>query len=177
MPRVGALLLAAALAAAGARAAWAELSLEGVHWQKGRVEAGRVTSWQDVKALADLPKPVDRMRARLVLKNDGPQSEEGLLLRYSLTARVLPDGGAAEGSWTVPFTVDAKRVPKVGARKTLEVSLDAGAAIELYLRRLSRAGWRPDIIKIQVMLEPHHGSKTLQLVDDVLEIGRASKKP
>jgi hypothetical protein len=178
MQRLKVLLLAAALTAAGAVSASAELELESVHWQVGRVEGGRATSWRDVKTLADAPKPADRMRARLVLKNYGPRSEEGLLLRYSLTARVIPgDGGPAEGSWAVPFGVDAKRVPKVGAEKTIEVSLDAGAQIDLYLRRLARAGWRPDRIKIQVMLEPHHESKTLQIVEAVLEVGRASPKP
>jgi hypothetical protein len=178
MLRVKALVLAAVFTAAGAAAAWAELALESVHWQEGHAEGGRVTSWRDVKTLADAPKPADRMRARLVLKNDGPQNEEGLLLRYSLTARVLPDdGGAASGSWGVPFIVDEKRVPKVGAEKTIEVPLDAGAAIELYLRRLARAGWRTDRLKIQVMLEPHRGSKILQSVEDVLEVGRGTTQP
>ena len=178
MPRVKNLLLAAALAAAGAGPARAELELESVHWQAGHVESGRVTSWRDVKTLAEAPKPADRMRARLVLKNDGPQNEEGLLLRYSLTARVLPGvGGAAAGSWAVPFIVDEKRVPKVGAEKTIDVPLDSGAALDLYLRRVARAGWRTDGLKIQVMLEPHLGSRTLQIVEDVLEVGRATPKP
>ncbi len=177
MPRLMKLFLAAAFAAAGAGAARAELALESVHWQAGRVEGGRVTSWQYVRTLADAPKPADRMRARLVLKNDGPQNEEGLLLRYSLTARVLPGSGDGAGVWAVPFIVDEKRVPKVGAEKTIDVALDAGAAIELYLRRVTRAGWRPDRLKIQVMLEPHRGNKTLQLVEDVLEIGAGAKKP
>jgi hypothetical protein len=176
MPRLKRLALAAAFAVAVAASASAELELESVHWQTGRFEGGRVASWLDVKTLADSPKPADRMRARLVLKNDGPQNEEGLLLRYSLTARVLPADGTA-GSWAVPFIVDEKRVPKVGAEKTIEVPLDAGAAIDLYLRRLSRAGWRPDRLKIQVMLEPHRGSKTLQIVEDVLELGSEAKKP
>ena len=176
MPRLKILFLAAALAAAGAGAARAELELESVHWQAGHVEDGRVTSWRDVKTLAQAPKPADRMRARLVLKNDGPQNEEGLLLRYSLTARVLlGDGGA--GAWAVPFIVDEKRVPKIGAEKTIEVPLDSGPALDLYLRRVARAGWRTDALKIQVMLEPHQGSKTLQLDEDVLEVGRGTAKP
>jgi hypothetical protein len=178
MTRVKRLLLAAALAAAGAAPARAELELESVHWQWGHLEGGRAIAWRDVKTLAQAPKPTDRMRARLVLKNDGPQNEEGLLLRYSLTARVLPgEGGGAAGAWAVPLVVDEKRVPKIGAQKTIDVPLDLGAAIDLYLRRVARAGWRPDRFKIQVMLEPHQGSKTLQLVEDVLEVGPASAKP
>ncbi|MFI5362118.1 MAG: hypothetical protein ACHQ49_09135 [Elusimicrobiota bacterium] len=178
MSGVNGVLLAAALAAAGAAPARAELSLESVHWQTGRVEAGRVSFWRDVKTWPQAPTTADRLRARLVLRNEGPLNEEGLLLRYSLTARVLSnDGSAADGSWAVPFTVDEKRVPKVGAEKTIEVPLDPGTALDLYLRRLARADWRPDRIKISVMIEPHRGSKALQLVEDVLEIGGSPAKP
>ncbi|MDE2511781.1 MAG: hypothetical protein KGL74_11725, partial [Elusimicrobia bacterium] len=53
------LTLAAALAAAGAGAASAEIILEGVHWQVGRVEAGRVTGWRDLKVLVDGPPKLD----------------------------------------------------------------------------------------------------------------------
>jgi hypothetical protein len=169
-------IVAVALCAA-ATAASADVVLQSVHWQIGRIEAGRVASWQDVRTLAGAPKPGDRLRARLSLKNDGTDVEEGLLLRYALVARVLPEGGAPEGWWAVPFSVDEKRVPKVGADKVLDVPIDAGSAVDLYLRRLARAGWRPDRMKIQVMLEPHRDSKTLQIVEDVLEIGSGAKKP
>ena len=155
----------------------AEVQLQGVHWQLGRVEAGRVASWQDVRALPGALKPGERLRARLVLKNDGAGPEEGLLLRYALVARVAPEGAAAEGTWAVPFDVDEKRVPKVAPGKVLEVPLDAAPAVELYLRRAARSGWTPDRFKIQVMLEPHRGSKDLQLVEDQLELGTGAKKP
>ena len=172
MGRLKALSLAAALAAAGAGAASAEIVLEGVHWQEGLVESGRVAAWRDVKVLGDAPPNARRrLRARLVLKNDGPKEEEGLLLRFSLTARVTPaDGAAAEGSWAVPFIVDEKRVPKIGPDKMIDAPLDAGAALDLYLRRLARAGWRPDRIKIQAMIEPRPGTKRVQVAEDVLEI-------
>ena len=170
--------LVAAFAAAGAVSASAELALESVHWQQGRVEGGRVAFWKDVKTNTSVPTSADRMRARLIMKNDGPQNEEGLLLRYSLTARVLPEyGGSPDGAWAVPFSIDEKRVPKVGAEKTIEVTLDASAAIDLYLKRVARAGWRPDRLKIQVMLEPHRGSKALQRVEDVVEFSSGTKKP
>jgi hypothetical protein len=171
-------VLAAALAAASAASASAQLSLESVHWQVGRSVGGRVASWQDVSALPAAPKAGERLRARLVLKNDGPRMEEGLLLRYGLSARLLADsGGAAEGAWAVPFDVDEKRVPKVGAGKAIEVALDAGPALDLRLRRMALEGWRPDRVKISVMLEPRRGEKTLQLVEDVLSIGPEDGKP
>jgi hypothetical protein len=177
MKRLKILVAAAALAAAAAGAASAEIALEGVHWQVGRVEGARVTAWQDVKVLLDGPPRLDnRLRARLVLKNRGMKEEDGLLLRYSLTARVAPaEGAEMDGSWAIPFTVDEKRVPKVGADKMLEVPLDAGPALDLYLRRLARSGWWPDRIKIQVMLEPRAGIKTIEIVEDVLEVRREAK--
>lgn len=175
--RLASLALAATFVAAGAAAASAGVQLQGVHWQIGRVEAGRVASWQDVRALPRVLNTGDRLRARLILKNEGTAAEEGLLLRYALVARVVPEGGAPEGTWAVPFTVDEKRVPKVGPGKMLEVPLDAAPAVELYLRRVARSGWSPDRLKIQVMLEPHRGCKDLQLVEDQIELGTGAKKP
>lgn len=174
MRRLSAVVLAAACAAAGAATASAELVLEGVHWQAGRVEGGRVVAWQDLKVLDDAPPKLDnRLRARLVLTNKGAKAEETLLLRYSMTARVAPSTGApAEGSWAIPFAVDEKRVPKVAPGKMVEVPLELGPALELYLRRLARAGWWPDRVKLQVMLEPHPGSVAIQTVEDTLEVTR-----
>ena len=170
------LAVAAALAAATAGAAAAEISLESVSWQVGRVAAGRVVSWQNVTVLEDGPPKLDnRLRARLVLKNAGP-AEEGLLVRYSMTTRVVPSKDApGGGSWAVPFSVDERRVPRIGADKTLEVPLDASPALDLYLRRIARAGWWPDRIKIQVMLEPRSGSKTISVVEAVLEVKSEAK--
>ena len=170
-------LLALTLCVGATVPASADVVLQSVHWQIGRVEAGRVASWQDVRTLPGALKPGDRLRARLSLKNGGDGSEEGLLLRYSIVARVQPEGGAPEGSWAVPFDVDEKRVAKIGAGKVLDVPLDASSAVELYLRRVARAGWSPDRLKIQVMLEPHRGSKSLQVVEDTLEVGTGGKKP
>ncbi|HXS99485.1 MAG TPA: hypothetical protein VN915_02320 [Elusimicrobiota bacterium] len=178
MPRVSivAATLCVVATAAATVSASAEVRLQGVHWQVGRVEAGRVASWQDARALPRGLNADERLRARLVLENDGAGAEEGLLLRYSLVARVKPDAAAA-GVWAVPFDVDEKRVPKVGAGKVLEVPLDASPAIELYLRRAARSGWSADRFKISVMLEPHRGCKDLQLVEDQLELGTETKKP
>jgi hypothetical protein len=176
MKRWKTLAVAAALAAATAGAASAEIVLEGVYWQVGRAAAGRVASWQNATVLQDGPPKLDnRLRARLVLKNAGPV-EEGLLVRYSFSARVAPARGAAgEGSWAVPFHVDERRVPKIGADKTLEVPLDASPALDLYLNRLGRAGWWADRIKIQVMLEPRTGSKAISVVEAVLEVKSEAK--
>ncbi|OGR95606.1 MAG: hypothetical protein A2V88_14120 [Elusimicrobia bacterium RBG_16_66_12] len=168
-----AILLAAAFMAAAVRAS-AELVLESVHWQVGRARAGRVASWADVKILEDGPPKLEsRLRARLVLKNRGPQTSEGILLRYSLTSRLTPAGeAAAEGVWAIPFLIEERRVPKVGPNKVVEVPLETSPGLELYLRRLSRSGWWPDRLRLQVMLEPRPGERTIQILEDALEVKR-----
>lgn len=168
--RVLSVLAFAALAAADAGA---ELSIEGLTWQRARLERGRVVAWEDAASLSDAPPKLDaRLRARLTLKNRGPKPAEGVLLRYSMTGRLLPAAGAAEGSWGVPFAVDEKRVPKVGANKILDVYLTTSPALELYLNRLSRAGWWPDRVKLQAMLEPNHGAAAVRTVEAVLEVAK-----
>ncbi len=171
LKRVLSVLAFAAFAAAGARA---ELFLESVSWQRGRVEKGRVASWDDATRLVDAPPKLEtRLRARLTLKNRGPKAAEGVLLRYSMIGRLLPLAGEApEGAWGVPFLVDEKRVPKVGPNKTLDVFLTTSPALELYLAKLSRAGWWADRVKLQVMIEPHPGALEVRSLDSVLEVAK-----
>jgi len=166
-------VLILAFAAFAAADAGAELFLESVTWQRGRVEKARVVSWDDASKLIDAPPKLEtRLRARLTLKNRGPKAAEGILLRYSMTGRVSPIGGADEGTWAVPFAVDERRVPKVGPNKTLDVFLTTSPALELYLTKLARAGWWPDRVKLQVMSEPHRGEASVQTLESVLEVSK-----
>ena len=167
--RVLSVLAFAALAAADAGA---ELSIEALSWQRARVERGRVVAWADAASLSDAPPKLDaRLRARLTLKNRGPKPAEGILIRYSMTGRLKAvSGDAAEGAWGVPFAVDEKRVPKVGANKIQDVFLTLSPGLELYLNKLARSGWWPDRVKLQAMIEPHHGTAAVQSVDSVLEV-------
>ncbi|OGS36279.1 MAG: hypothetical protein A2506_10200 [Elusimicrobia bacterium RIFOXYD12_FULL_66_9] len=164
--------LAVALAMAAAGRASAELVLESVHWQVGRLVRGRVASWVDVKVLEDGPPRMEsRLRARLVLKNRGPQTSEGILLSYSLTPRLAQTGAAmSDGVWGIPFLIEERRVPKVGPNKIIEVPLETSPGLSLYLRRLSRSGWWPDRLRLQVMLVPHPGVQSIQTLEDVLEV-------
>lgn len=167
-----ALILAfAALVAADARA---ELFLESVSWQHASAGKGRAVIWEDASSLVDAPPKLEsRLRARLTLKNRGPKAAEGVLLRYSMTGRVYQvDSGSAEGTWGVPFSVSERRVPKVGPNKTLEVYLTTSPALELYLAKLARAGWWPDRVKLQVMIEPHRGAVAVQALETVLEVSK-----
>lgn len=169
MIRVLSVLAFAALAAAGARA---ELLLDSLSWQRARVGTSRVVVWEDAGQVVDGPPKLEaRLRARLTLKNRGPVPAEGILLRYSMTGRVLPiDGAKADGVWAVPFMVDERRVPKVGPNKTQDVYLTTSPALELYLAKLARAGWWADRVKLQVMIEPHPGTVEVRSLENVLEV-------
>lgn len=164
------LLPVLAFAAFAAVNAGAELSIESLSWQRARVERGRVVAWEDAASLSDAAPKLDaRLRARLTLKNRGPKAAEGVLIRYSMTGRVKAVA-APEGAWGVPFAVDEKRVPKVGANKIQDVFLTTSPALELYLNKLGRAGWWADRLKIQAMIEPHQGAAAVQSLETVLEV-------
>jgi len=163
--------LSLALAVFTAASARAELFLESVSWQRARVEKGRAPVWEDAPSLADAPPKLDaRLRVRVTLKNRGPKAAEGILLRYSMTGRVSPVISATEGAWGVPFAVDEKRVPKVGPNKTQDVYLTTSPALELYTAKLARAGWWPDRVKLQVMLEPHRDEAAVKTLETIIEV-------
>lgn len=171
MRRLLPVLAFAALAAANAGA---EVSIDAVSWQKGKADGVRPVIWEDAGKVIDGPPKLDtRLRARLTLKNRGPKAAEGILLRYSMTARVMPVASdKPEGTWAVPFMVDEKRVPKVGPNKTQDVFLTTSPALELYFAKLSRAGWWADRVKLQVMIEPHPGSTELVPLESTLEVAK-----
>ena len=167
-------LLALALAALVVASARADILLDSVSWQMGKANGVHPVTWEDTSKLVDGPPRLDaRLRARLTLKNRGPKAAEGILLRYSMTARIQPaSGDKPEGVWAIPFMVDEKRVPKVGPNNLLEVFLTTSPSLELYLNKLSRAGWWPDRVKIQVMVEPHRGATEILSLENVLEVAR-----
>lgn len=166
------LLSVLAFAALAAADAGAELSIESLSWQRASVRRGRAVAWEDASSLTDAPPKLDaRLRARLRLKNRGPKAAEGILLRYSLTGRIAPSGAAdVEGTWGITFLVDEKRVPKIGPNKIQDVFLTLSPGLELYLGKLARAGWWPDRVKLQAMIEPHLGATTVESSESVLEV-------
>ncbi len=163
-----------ALAVISSADAHADLLIESLSWQRARVERGRIVSWEDSPALLNgPPKLKARLRARLTLHNSGSKPVEGILLRYSMTSHIAPVAGEkTEGYWGVPFAIEEKRVPKVGLKKTQDVYLMTSPAFDLHIAKLARAGWWPDRVKLQVMIEPHPGSVVLQSLESVLEVTR-----
>lgn len=148
--------LAAALAAAGAGPVCAELVLEGAGWQKGRVERpARPPKYEDAASVKLPERGPARLRAKAVLKNRGPKSVEGILIRYVVSARLVAGQGGAEGAWALPFSVDERRVPKIGSNKLLDVPLTVSPALEDYLKRIKRQGFRADALKVQAQIDTH----------------------
>lgn len=152
-------VLAAAVIAAGTASAFAELSLDAVGWQNGKVQRPpRPVLYADAASAAAPAKGFPRLRAKAVLKNRGPKAVEGVLIRYVVTARLVQlTAESGEGAWAVPFLVEERRVPKIGANQVLEVPLIVSPQMEQYLRRMGRQGFRADRLRLDAMLEPHPG--------------------
>ena len=69
--------------------------------------------------------------------------------------------------------IEERRVPKVGANQFFEVPLEPSALLELYLRKTVSAGFWPDELKLQVMLEPHRGAvETISPMESILPVRR-----
>lgn len=168
MPFLAALLLFAVIPAK------AELILEKVVWEFSFPVEGRPSLFEPVGSLKATPPALKgKLRAQLTLKNRGPQPVEGILLRYALTARLARLDSDAEGTWAVPFAIEERRVPRIGANQLLDVPLGPSLMLDLYLKKLKRSGLWPDQLKIQVMLEPHHlSAPALQVLEKTLPIER-----
>ncbi len=151
----------------------AEIELESIRWQVSRaIPARKFEDVADLKATDGLFKGV--LRAQLKLYNRGNQAEEGIVLRYSITPRLTTVAGKGEGAWAVPLMVEQRRVPFLGANQRQEVALDSNALIKPYLRKMNRAGFFPDQLKLQVMVEPLQAAKerTIKVLESVLPLTR-----
>ncbi|UPT74009.1 MAG: hypothetical protein M0D55_19615 [Elusimicrobiota bacterium] len=157
------------LAALLAANASAELTLDAAGWQSGRVEKpARPAVWTDAAVSPMDAKASRLLRGKAVLKNRGPKAAEGVLLRYSVTARLVPDRNApAEAAWALPFMVDERRVPKIGPNQILEIPLTTTPKLELYVKRLARQGFKVNGLKLSAMLDPHDGG-AVRLVEAIL---------
>ncbi|MBI5884007.1 MAG: hypothetical protein HZB91_12995 [Elusimicrobia bacterium] len=155
--------------------AQAEIRLEGVRWlaSQGLTPARRFEEITVAPLYRGFLK--GRVRARVKVRNASPGSAEGILLRYAMSARLLPMGAPASAAeraaWAVPFLVEEKRIPRIGAQQTIEANLELTTLLKLYAARLKRAGYRALELKLQVMVEPHLGEKgDIQLVESVIRV-------
>lgn len=170
----GAVAAALLLLAGLASPARAELVLERIVWELSLPVKGQPQVYQLLDTLKAGPPAVKgKLRARLTLKNRGPKAVEGILLRYALTARLAHPESSSPGTWAVPFSVEEKRVPRIGPNQLLDVPLGPSPMLDLYLKRLKRSGLWPSELKIQVMIEPHLASNPeIQVVEKILPFSR-----
>lgn len=148
----GVLILAVLLLGAGP--AGAELILDGVTWEPAALDVASA-------------KLVSKTKAKARLKNRGPKRVEGVLLRYSLTAKL-------GGQWVVPFTIEQKRVARIKPNQIMDVAIGPSPMLPIYLKRLKHDGLHPDALRLQVMIEPRPGEpQAIQVTEAVLPV----KKP
>ncbi len=153
----------------------AEVQLHSVRWQMLLRQPGQAAKAVELKELMAKPgAPLGgRLIARLKLLNRGP-ANEGLLLKYVVSAKIARlDENDAEASWSLPFTIEQKRVPRIGANEYLETALDPTALTEVYLKKVYREGYWPRELKLQVMLEPRRDVKgPLQILEKTLSVAQ-----
>lgn len=175
--RLSAAAWAAAAVLLACAPAGAVVELQALGWQsaaRGGPAKGRSVDSLTLPVNAKLD---GRLAGRVRLLNRGPQAEEGILLRYTLEARVHPaEGGPSE--WSLPFVLDTRRVPRIGPNKIVETRVDVTTMLALYLAKLKREGWWLDRLKLDVLLEPREDEpKRLQILSCELPVSPPSGAP
>lgn len=152
----------------------AQVTIRDVRWQlaQGRAQL-RVHTDMDRWLLP--PGPAERARplARVTLANAARRPETAVLLRYAFSARLRRIGVQGAGTWTVPFLVEERRIPNVPGRTDHPVRLYVNrVAFNAYLKRMYRAGFWPDALKVEVMVEPRPGENLDgRIAERVLPVG------
>ena len=161
-------LLAAALPWAHSQAA-AEVVLSQVRWQ---LLPSKQSGIQEAKEITTLSRPPDTrvgpaLGAEAVLRNDGPKSAVGVLLRYTVEAKIVAVGAGpgAAGTWTVPFWWEEGHVPQIAAGKEKRFAI-RDLNLETYLKRLLSEGFWPTALRIRVMVEPRRGDDLAQMISE-----------
>ena len=103
-------------------------------------------------------KPPTHLRAVLTLDNDGPRAESGVVVRFAFSARIRRVSDEGEGTWTVPFLLEERHVPQVARGRGVALPIPINrVALVAHLKRLRTAGYWPDGLKIEMLIEPRLG--------------------
>jgi len=147
----------------------AEVILKEIRWQVTPSTLSRKPTWHD--AAGWLQPPGSRLerqpRILVALLNRSAGPDEAVLLRYAVSARLVriqDDGAAAaEGTWVIPFILEERRVPKIRGNDVLLVPIYFNRAVfSAYILRMRRAGFWPDTLRLQVMVEPRPGENSFR---------------
>ncbi|MBI5242862.1 MAG: hypothetical protein HY922_04150 [Elusimicrobia bacterium] len=154
-----------ALCLCGSPPASAGVILKEMRWQVAPNLRSPKPTWHDAAAWLQPPgSKIERApRVLAVLLNESAKPEEAILLRYAFSARLaqVQGGGASEGTWTIPFLLDERRVPKIRGNDSIQVTICLNRAVfRDYLLRMRRAGFWPDSLRLQVMVEPRPGESS-----------------
>lgn len=155
---VGKILLFSALL--GAAPVSAEVTIDRMNWQLALQMRKQKRIYHDISQwlFPPSPKVKTRPRALVRLSNKSGKAETAVLLRYSITPRLRRIGTSEKGLWMVPFVVEERRIPnlKGGQSKDIPLYLNR-VAFGAYLKRMYRAGYWPDALRVEVMIEPKPG--------------------
>lgn len=103
-------------------------------------------------------KPAAVLRAALTVDNEGPRVESGVVIRFAISARVKRVGSEGEGTWSVPFLLEERHVPRVARGRGVTVTLPVNrVALVGHLKKLRAAGLWPDALRIEALIEPRRG--------------------
>lgn len=151
----------------------AELVLRGISWQAPSPAGTKPRGFRPIERWVQpaAAKLGGRPRAVVTVANRGPKAAEGAVLRYAVAARMAKVGAEGkEGVWTVPFFLNERRVSRVGANQTREIPLN-DLVLDVFLKKSFRAGYWPDALRIQVMVEPRNGEGLEQrILEDTLPV-------
>ncbi len=150
-----------------ATAAYAGVSVKDIKWQAADLKSGGKSIFLDVSSvsLLDIGKSGGKVRLLVRLNNTGAAKDGGRVLRCSFSMRLAKEGSAEPGVWTVPFSIDERRIAVIAPGELVEITVPH-TGLQVYLKRLSGTGFRPDRLRVSVMLEPRRGDV---LADDMGE--------
>ena len=137
----------------------AELVLRSVAWQLPAPSGAQPRGYRPIERWIQPPiaRVPSKPRVVVTVANRGPKAAEGAVLRFVVTARQAKIGATSgEGVWTVPFYLSERRVARVKANETKEVPIN-DPFLDVFLKKTFRAGYWPDALRIQVMVEPRNG--------------------
>jgi hypothetical protein len=172
------LLLFVAAGARGAEPAATAVRFDKVEWLWSDQAAEPLSSASSKpRIIPTLQLPAQaRLTGRLwadvtVAELGAPQ--EAILLRYSVSAEVVPLSGKAKAVWSVPFMLDESRIPKMVAGKSYKVHLETTGQLLAYLHRLYLAGFWVKAVKLDAAIEPHLGDAgPVATYSSVLEVSK-----
>ncbi|MFA5162000.1 MAG: hypothetical protein WC421_07110 [Elusimicrobiales bacterium] len=137
----------------------AQLLVKETKWQVAFAPktAGK-TAYSDSASVPVLKTGRLPVMLRLVVRveNSGAKPAEAVVLRCAFAMRLVREDSAEPGVWTVPFSIDERRVSKIPPGKTVEITVPH-TELQVYLKRLVKTGFRPDRLRASVMLEPRRG--------------------